>query len=65
MLPEGLAEPLKLHLAHVRDQHEFALEKGNAGVELPYALERKYPDAYRGRAMDPEKRAPLPAKRGP
>jgi len=35
-----------LHLERVRERHRVALEKGYAGVELPYALSRKYPSAH-------------------
>lgn len=47
LLPEAIVEPLKQHLAQVRQQHERALREGYGGVELPYALERKYPNATR------------------
>jgi integrase len=30
----------------VKLRHESALRNGHAGVELPFALERKYPNAY-------------------
>ena len=46
MLPETVAEPLRQHLARVRAQHEYAMQQGWAGVELPFALERKYPRAH-------------------
>jgi integron integrase len=45
MLPEGLLEPLREHLARIQERHHFALEHGHGGVELPAALERKYPNA--------------------
>lgn len=47
LLPEAVVEPLQEHLAHVRQAHEQALREGYAGVELPYALARKYPNADR------------------
>jgi integron integrase len=46
VLPEALIGPLKNHLARVHEQHRRALEQGYGGVELPYALERKYPRAH-------------------
>jgi integron integrase len=46
MLPETVVEPLRQHLARVRAQHEHAMQQGWAGVELPFALERKYPRAH-------------------
>jgi integron integrase len=45
VLPDGVVAPLKLHLAVVREQHERALRRGFAGVELPRALVKKYPNA--------------------
>jgi integron integrase len=45
MLPRILVEPLKSHLAVVRERHRQALQSGYGGVELPEALERKYPGA--------------------
>ena len=47
LLPEVVVEPLKAHLANVRKAHERALSEGYAGVELSYALARKYPNADR------------------
>jgi integron integrase len=41
----ALIEPLRLHLGKVRTLHDHALTSGYAGVELPYALARKYPRA--------------------
>jgi integron integrase len=45
VLPDLLVEPLGAHLRMVRDEHENALNCGCAGVELPFALARKYPGA--------------------
>ena len=45
MLPQMLVEPLKAHLAVVRERHSQALEAGYGGVELPEAVARKYPGA--------------------
>lgn len=47
MLPEAALEPLRAHLEKVRVVHEHDLEEGFGAVYLPYALERKYPDAAR------------------
>jgi len=47
MLPSGLVEPLRGHLARVRRLHERDLQEGYGEVEMPYALERKYPRAGR------------------
>lgn len=38
--------PLEVHLLNVQVQHEAALRRGYAGVQLPRALERKYPKAH-------------------
>ena len=46
VLPVALLAPLTVHLARVREQHELAVAKGFGGVELPFALERKYPRAH-------------------
>ncbi len=45
LLAAAAVEPLKHHLAQVREEHERALREGYAGVELPHALARKYPNA--------------------
>lgn len=45
MLPASLIEPLKSHLHLVKLQHERDCEQGNGQVYLPYALDRKYPNA--------------------
>jgi len=47
VLPSSLAEPLRLHLAHVRRQHEVDLGNGAGHVALPDAIARKYPSAPR------------------
>jgi integron integrase len=46
ILPEALVAPLQRHLATVKALHQYAIERGYAGVELPHALERKYPNAH-------------------
>ena len=40
-----LVEPLKMHLRHRREVHRRDLANDVGGVELPYALARKYPGA--------------------
>lgn len=45
LLAEAAVEPLRRHLAQVCREHEQALREGYAGVELPCALARKYPNA--------------------
>lgn len=45
MLPEMLEESLRAHLERVRLLHQDDLAKGHGRVYLPYALERKYPNA--------------------
>lgn len=47
MLPAALAEPLKTHLTKVRALHEQDTAEGFGEVYLPYALDRKYPNAAR------------------
>lgn len=46
-LPKGLIEPLTQHLATVKRWHNLDLNQGYGAVALPYALERKYPNAQR------------------
>ena len=46
IIPDVLIEPLRLQLAEVREQHHVAVRLGFAGVELPLALARKYPQAH-------------------
>lgn len=45
VLPNAVIEPLKLHLARVKAQHDEDLSKGFGSVEMPGALGRKYPNA--------------------
>ena len=46
VLPAALIQPLTVHLARVREQHDLAIAGGYGGVELPHALARKYPRAH-------------------
>ena len=45
VLPDTTVDALRTHLAAVRIWYQQDLDSGAAGVHLPYALERKYPDA--------------------
>jgi integron integrase len=45
MLSQALVEPLRVHLERVREKHALAIKAGYGGVDLPYALDRKYPNA--------------------
>jgi integron integrase len=47
MLPESLIAPLQEYLQRVKRLHEEDLAKDHGTVYLPYALERKYPNANR------------------
>jgi len=47
MLPDALMGPLQTHLADVKILHEQDLREGFGNVYLPFALERKYPNAGR------------------
>jgi integron integrase len=47
VLPQLAVKPLAHHLEAVRALHERDLAEGFGEVYLPYALERKYPDAGR------------------
>jgi integron integrase len=46
ILPASLVTHLRVHLAKVRELHHQAVEQGFGGVQLPFALERKYPRAH-------------------
>jgi integron integrase len=47
MLPDQLNDPLQAHLIRVKQQHQRDLDRGYGTVDLPFALERKYPNAER------------------
>jgi integron integrase len=47
MVPERLRGPLQRHLAGVQKQHESDVSSGAGWVELPGALDTKYPNAGR------------------
>ena len=47
ILPDSLTQPLQEHLQRVRLIHQQDLRAGYGSVYLPYALERKYPNASR------------------
>jgi integrase len=47
MLPVHLAQQLQAHLAKRKAQHDQDLEDGFGSVFLPFALDRKYPNAHR------------------
>lgn len=45
VLPKSVIEPLKLHLAKVKAQHDQDLAAGFGSVEMPGLLAKKYPQA--------------------
>jgi integron integrase len=47
MLPDGLAEALRVHLEAVKRLHRHDVRKGFGAVWLPHALARKYPNGAR------------------
>ncbi len=47
MLPAVVVGPLRRHLALVRETHRRDITEGYGRVLMPYALERKYPNAAR------------------
>jgi len=47
LLPDSLIGPLQTHLADVKILHEQDLRQGFGNVYLPFALDRKYPNAGR------------------
>ncbi|HSE42537.1 MAG TPA: integron integrase [Acidobacteriota bacterium] len=46
LLPESLIAPLKKHLQRVKSLHDMDLDEGFGKVHLPFALQRKYPNAH-------------------
>lgn len=46
VIPASLQQPLRRQLERVALMHQEALARGYGGVELPFALERKYPRAH-------------------
>ncbi|MBA3754254.1 MAG: integron integrase, partial [Nitrospira sp.] len=47
MLPKSLVEPLRAQIERAKMIHDSDLNQGFGAVYLPYALERKYPNANR------------------
>jgi len=47
MLPESVIAPLQLHLAKVKSLHKNDVATGGGDVYLPFALDKKYPNAGR------------------
>ena len=45
VLPSAVVEPLRLHVAKIKAQHDEDLARGYGSVEMPGALARKYPNA--------------------
>ena len=45
VLPESVVPALTLHMAKIKAQHNEDLANGRGEVELPFALDRKYPNA--------------------
>jgi len=45
ILPENLIDPLRAHIKKVKRLHEKDTSQGYGSVALPYALEKKYPNA--------------------
>ena len=62
VLPARVIDALAAHLVQVRSQHDEALRLGYAGVELPFALARKYPAAHLEWAWQYVFPAPRPAR---
>jgi len=47
MLPEAVMAPLKTHLVNVKSMHDEDVMRGFGEVYLPFALDKKYPNAGR------------------
>ena len=46
VIPESLTAPLRIRIDRLREIHDAAVAAGFGGVELPHALNRKYPRAH-------------------
>ncbi|HTU68364.1 MAG TPA: integron integrase [Steroidobacteraceae bacterium] len=46
VIPESQVSALRIRLARLREIHDAAIAAGFGGVELPHALQRKYPQAH-------------------
>jgi integron integrase len=46
VLPESLVAPLRIRIVRLRELHDAAVDAGFGGVDLPHALQRKYPGAH-------------------
>jgi integron integrase len=46
-LPQRLKEQLKMQVAYVKELHDRDVKDGFGTVEMPHALARKYPNAYK------------------
>src|SRR5262245_9256035 len=47
VMPDSLKEPLTKHLEKVKELHQRDLREGGGRTTLPFALDRKYPNAGR------------------
>lgn len=47
VLPAPLIDPLRNHMARVKERHELDLKQGYGDVYMPFALNKKYPNADR------------------
>jgi integron integrase len=47
MLPDSMIQPLRLHIAQVKTQHQKDLAAGFGSVYLPYGLDKKFPNAHK------------------
>ncbi len=47
MLPDSILPPLREHLARIRLLHQKDLTAGFGAVEMPFALDKKYPAAHK------------------
>ncbi len=45
LLPLRLIDPLKKQIEYVKEVHEYDLKNGYDSISMPYALEKKYPNA--------------------
>ncbi len=47
MLPDSIIAPMRQHLAHTKAIHQKDLAAGLGSVQMPFALDKKYPAAHK------------------
>ncbi|MBI5963779.1 MAG: integron integrase [Chloroflexi bacterium] len=47
MLPDSVIAPMRQHLAQIKAMHQKDLVAGHGSVQMPFALDKKYPAAHK------------------